>query len=209
MFSALNGQKHLRMISAPTRQQVTKVLIDWSNGDRAAADQLMPLIYDELRQIARGYLQGERADHTLQATGLVHEAYLRMVDQTNTTWQNRAHFFGVAAGVMRRVLVDHARRHRTAKRGGKWDKLEFDEALAPGLSRSVDLVALDDALLDLAKIDPRQSQVVELRFFGGLTNEEAAEVLDVSPRTIKREWRRAKAWLRREIIGVQGDARDE
>lgn len=191
------------MISAPSRQQVTQVLIDWSNGDRAAADRLMPLIYDELRQIARGYLQGERADHTLQATGLVHEAYLRLVDQTTTTWQNRAHFFGVAAGVMRRVLVDHARRHRTEKRGGTWDKLEFDEALAPGFSRRVDLVALDDALQDLAKRDPRQSQIVELRFFGGLTTEEAAEVLDVSPRTVKREWRRAKAWLRREIIGKE------
>ena len=197
------------MISSPSRQEVTQVLIDWSGGDRTAAERLMPLIYDELRQIARGYLQNERPDHTLQATGLVHEAYLRLVDQTTTTWQNRAHFFGVAAGVMRRVLVDHARRHRTDKRGGKWDKLEFDEALAPGLSRSVDLLALDDALIDLAKLDPRQSQVVELRFFGGLTTEEAAEVLDVSPRTIKREWRRAKAWLRREIVDEQGDARGE
>lgn len=197
------------MISSPSRQEVTQVLIDWSGGDGTAAERLMPLIYDELRHIARGYLQAERADHTLQATGLVHEAYLRLVDQTTATWQNRAHFFSVAAGVMRRVLVDHARRHRADKRGGKWDKLEFDEALAPGFSRSVDLLALDDALLDLAKLDLRQSQVVELRFFGGLTNEEAAEVLDVSPRTIKREWRRAKAWLRREIIGEQDDARDE
>ncbi len=197
------------MISAPARQEVTQVLVDWSNGDRAAADRLMPLIYDELRQIARGYLQSERADHTLQATGLVHEAYLRLVDQTTTTWQNRAHFFGVAAGVMRRVLVDHARRHRTEKRGGKWDKLEFDEALMPGLARSVDLVALDEALLELAKIDLRQSQIVELRFFGGLTTEEAAEVLDVSPRTIKREWRRAKAWLRREIMDDEGNAATE
>jgi RNA polymerase sigma factor (TIGR02999 family) len=161
----------------------------------------MPFIYDELRQIARGYLQGERADHTLQATGLVHEAYIRLVDQTATTWQNRAHFFGVAAGVMRRVLVDHARRHRAGKRGGRWDKLQFDEALAPAVERGVDLVALDDALKDLATRDPRQSQIVELRFFGGLTTEEAAEVIDVSARTIKREWRRAKAWLRREIVG--------
>jgi RNA polymerase sigma factor (TIGR02999 family) len=189
------------MISSPTRQEVTQILISWSNGDRAAADRLMPFIYDELRQIARGYLQGERADHTLQATGLVHEAYIRLVDQTATTWQNRAHFFGVAAGVMRRVLVDHARRHRAEKRGGRWDKLQFDEALAPAVERGVDLVALDDALKDLATRDPRQSQIVELRFFGGLTTEEAAEVIDVSARTIKREWRRAKAWLRREIVG--------
>jgi RNA polymerase sigma-70 factor, ECF subfamily len=195
------------LISAPTRKEVTRLLIDWSNGDRAALDRLMPLIYDELRQIARGYLQAERSDHTLQATGLVHEAYLRLVDQTTTTWQDRAHFFGVAAGVMRRVLVDHARRHRAEKRGGTWDKLELDEALAPGISRSMDLVALDDALRDLAKRDPQQSQIVELRFFGGLTTEEAAEVLDVSPRTIKREWRLAKAWLRREIMG-KNDAVD-
>ncbi|MBA2435983.1 MAG: sigma-70 family RNA polymerase sigma factor [Chthoniobacterales bacterium] len=187
------------MISSPSRQAVTQVLIDWSKGDRGAAERLMPLIYDELRQIARGYLRRERADHTLQATGLVHEAYLRLVDQTTTTWQNRAHFFGVAAGVMRRVLVDHARRHRTDKRGGKWEKLEFDEALAAGLPRSLDLVSLDEALQELARVDPRQSQVVELRFFGGLTTEETSEVLGVSPRTIKREWRRARAWLYREI----------
>ncbi len=194
------------MISAPTRQQVTQGLIDWGNGDQAAADRLLPLIYDELRAIARGYLRRERADHTLQPTGLVHEAYLRLVDETAANWQNRAHFFGVAAQVMRRVLIDHARRHRTAKRGGTWEKLEFDDLVTPGPSRSVDLVALDDALLELAKMDPRQSQIVELRFFGGLTIEEAAEVLDVSPRTIKREWRRAKAWLRREITEEKADA---
>lgn len=187
------------MISDPTRQEATQVLIDWSKGEHGAAERLMPLIYDELRQIARGYLRRERADHTLQATGLVHEAYLRLVDQTAASWQNRAQFFGVAAGVMRRVLVDHARRHRAEKRGGDWEKVEFDDALATGLPRSLDLVALDEALQDLAKVDPRQSQVVELRFFGGLTTEEAAEVLEVSPRTIKREWRRARAWLHREI----------
>ncbi len=187
------------MISSASRAHVTKVLIDWSKGDRGAAERLMPLIYDELRQIARGYLRRERADHTLQATGLVHEAYLRLVDQTATSWQNRAQFFGVAACVMRRVLVDHARRHRAEKRGGDWEKVEFDDALAAGLPRSLDLVALDDALQQLTRVDPRQSQVVELRFFGGLTTEEAAEVLEVSPRTIKREWRRARAWLYREI----------
>jgi RNA polymerase sigma factor (TIGR02999 family) len=194
------------MISSPSREHVTQVLIDWNNGDQAAAERLMPLVYDELRQIARGYLQRERSDHTLQATGLVHEAYLRLVDQSVTSWQSRAHFFGVAARAMRRVLVDHARRHRAEKRGGTWEKVEFDEAIAAGLPRSVDLIALDDALQNLARVDLRQSQIVELRFFGGLTTEETAEVLDVSPRTIKREWRRAKAWLHREIMREKGIA---
>lgn len=188
-----------RMISSPAREDVTRMLIDWSGGDPEAPARLMPLVYEELRQLARQYLQRERPDHTLQATGLVHEAYLRLVDQSTTTWQNRAHFFGVAAQVMRRILVDYARSHRAEKRGGGWDKLVFDEALAPSAERSIDLVALDDALKDLLAFDPRQSQIVELRFFGGLTNEEIGEILDVSPRTVKREWRMAKAWLRREI----------
>jgi len=187
------------MISSPAREDVTRMLIDWSGGDPEAPARLMPLVYEELRQLARQYLQRERPDHTLQATGLVHEAYLRLVDQSTTTWQNRAHFFGVAAQVMRRILVDYARSHRAEKRGGGWDKLVFDEALAPSAERSIDLVALDDALKDLLAFDPRQSQIVELRFFGGLTNEEIGEILDVSPRTVKREWRMAKAWLRREI----------
>src|SRR3979411_770833 len=183
------------MISPAPREEVTRMLIDWSGGDRGAPAKLMPLVYEELRQLARQYLQQERPDHTLQATGLVHEAYLRLVDQSTTTWQNRAHFFGVAAPLMRRILVDYARSHRVEKRGGGWDKLAFDEALAPSAERSVDLVALDDALKDLLAFDPHQSQIVELRFFGGLTNEEIGEVLDVSPRTVKREWRIAKAWL--------------
>lgn len=188
------------MTSSPPQQQVTRMLIDWSNGNREAALDLMPLVYDELRQIARGYLQRERSDHTLQATGLVHEAYLRMVDQTQASWQNRAHFFGVAAKVMRRILVDHARRVRAEKRGGDLDKLELHEGLLAAPARRIDLIALDDALVDLAKLDARQSQIVELRFFGGLTTDEAGEVLNVSARTIKREWRIAKAWLRRELI---------
>jgi RNA polymerase sigma factor (TIGR02999 family) len=187
------------MISSTAREDVTRLLVDWSVGDRDAAARLMPLVYEELRRLARQYLQRERPDHTLQATGLVHEAYLHLVDQNTTTWQNRAHFFGVAAQVMRRILVDYARSHRAEKRGGSWDKLAFDEALAPSPERSIDLVALDDALKDLLALDPRQSQIVELRFFGGLTNEEIGEVLNVSPRTVKREWRIAKAWLRREI----------
>jgi RNA polymerase sigma factor (TIGR02999 family) len=161
----------------------------------------MPFVYDELRRLARQYLQRERSDHTLQATGLVHEAYLRLVDQSSLSWQNRAHFFAVAAKVMRRVLVDHARSHRAEKRGGDREKLEFDEALLPSGERAVDLIALDEALRELERLDARQSQIVELRFFGGLTNEEIGEALDISPRTIKREWRLAKAWLRREISG--------
>ncbi len=194
------------MSASPPQQYVTQMLVDWSRGNREAAVQLMPLVYDELRLIARGYLQRERSDHTLQATALVHEAYLRMVDQTQLTWKNRAHFFGVAARVMRRILVDHARRHRAGKRGGAWAKVELDEARLSAGSRPLDLVVLDEALMDLAKLDPRQSEIVELRFFGALTFEEAAEVLDVSPRTVRRDWRIAKAWLRREIFGEKEDA---
>ncbi len=186
---------------APPRQQVTQILIDWSAGSAGAADRLMPLVYDELRQLARHYLQRERPDHTLQATALVHEAYLRLVDQTSVTWQNRVHFLSIAAGQMRRILVDHARRRGAQKRDGEWDKVEFDEAWAPSVSRSANLIALDDALQDLAKLNPRHSQIVELRFFGGLTFEEAGEVLEVSSRTAQREWRMARAWLRQEIFG--------
>src|SRR4051812_19613991 len=193
------------MISSPPREDVTRMLIDWSKGGTNAPARLITLVYDELRQLARQYLQRERSDHTLQATGLVHEAYLRLVDQTTATWQNRAHFLGVAAQVMRRILVDYARTHRAEKRGGDWDKLAFDEELAPSNERSVDLIALDDALKDLQALDQRQSQIVELRFFGGLTNEEVGEVLQVSPRTVKREWRIAKAWLRREIFRGEND----
>ncbi len=194
------------MVSAPPRQEVTQVLVDWNKGDQNAPDRLMPLVYEELRKLARNYLQRERSDHTLQATGLVHEAYLRLVDQSSMTWQNRAHFFAVAAQVMRRILVDHARAHRAEKRGGEREKIEFDEALAPSGEKAVDLIALDDALHDLVTFDPRQSRIVEMRFFGGLTNEEIGDVLGISPRTIKREWRLAKAWLRREIMKEEADA---
>ncbi len=194
------------MVSLSPRQEVTQVLLDWGKGAADAPERLMPLVYDELRRLARQYLQRERSDHTLQATGLVHEAYLRLVDQTSTTWQNRAHFFGVAAHVMRRILVDYARSHRAEKRGGSREKIMFEEELAPAAERTVDLIALDDALNDLDALDPRQSRIVELRFFGGLTNEEIGTVLDISPRTIKREWRLAKAWLRREIMKESADA---
>lgn len=193
------------MIAPAANEQVTRLLIDWSNGNREAAAGLMPIVYDELRRLARSYLQRERPDHTLQATGLVHEAYLRLVDQKTTTWQNRAHFVGVAAQLMRRILVDHARRHRTEKRGGEWTKVEFNEALSPSATRTLDIIALDDALNDLAQLNPQHSQIVELRFFGGMKTEEVAEVLDVSPRTVQREWRMARAWLRRQIFAEQAD----
>ena len=193
------------MIPTLPRDQATRLLIDWSRGDQVAAERLMPLVYDELRMLARGYLQRERPDHTLQATGLVHEAYLRLVDQSTTTWQNRAHFFWVAAQAMRRILVEHARRHRAEKRGGAMDRVEFDEALLPAAGRNVDLLALDDALQELARLHPQQSQIVELRFFGGMTIEEVAEVLDVSARTVKREWRMARAWLRRAMLAGESD----
>ncbi|MEO7166678.1 MAG: sigma-70 family RNA polymerase sigma factor [Spartobacteria bacterium] len=194
------------MAPPTSREAVTQVLLEWNLKGSDAAERLMPLVYDELRRLARHYLQKERSDHTLQATGLVHEAYLRMVDQTSTTWQNRAQFFGVAAQIMRRVLVDHARAHQAVKRGGVREKLEFDESLAPADERTVDLVALDDALQDLVIFDPRKSRIVEMRFFGGLTMEEIGEVLSISPRTIRREWRVAKAWLRREIMKGETDA---
>ena len=184
----------------PPRNEVTQVLLDWSSGEKGAAERLMPLVYDELRSLARRYLQRERSDHTLQATSLVHEAYLRLVDQSTMTWENRAHFFSVAAQVMRHLLVDHARSQQTAKRGGAREKLEFDEALAPSEPPTVDLLALDDALRELVTFDERKSRIVELRFFGGMTTEEIGAVLEISPSTIRREWRIAKAWLRRKII---------
>lgn len=178
-----------------------------SGGDRDAPARLMPLVYDELRRLADHYLRHERADHTLQPTALVHEAYLKLIDQTRVDWQNRAHFFGVAAQSMRRILVDHARRHQSEKRGGFRQKLTLDEAVDYSRTRDVDLVKLDDALTALAKFDARQSRIVELRFFGGLTIEETAEAIGISPATVKVDWSMAKAWLRREIGG--GDADDD
>jgi RNA polymerase sigma factor (TIGR02999 family) len=160
---------------------------------------MMPLVYDELRRLARHYLSRERADHTLQATALVHEAFLRLVDQTHVTWQNRAHFFGIAAQMMRRILVNHAEAHKAEKRGGYARKLALDDAVSFADEREVDLVALDDALKTLEKIDPQKCRIVELRFFGGLTIAEAAEALEVSVTTVERNWRLAKAWLRREL----------
>lgn len=186
------------MDEAATRQ-VTRLLEDWSNGNRDALQQLTPLVYDELRRLAGSYLRRERPDHTLQSTALVHEAFLRLVDQRDVRWQNRAHFFGIAARLIRQILVDHARSHGAAKRDAGRPKLSLDEAIGSSDRREVDLVRLDDALAGLAKIDEQQARVVELRFFVGLSIDETAEVLSVSPMTVKREWSTARAWLFREL----------
>lgn len=178
---------------------ITQLLASASKGDQAALDELLPLVYNELRRLADSYLQQERANHTLQATALVHEAYLRLVDQTNISWQNRAHFFSVAAKVMRNILVDHARSHNAQKRGGGLTKLSLDEAVSFFEERDVNLVALDEGLNELAELDPQQARIVELRFFGGLKIEEVAEVLKVTPDKVRYDWRMAKAWLHRAI----------
>jgi RNA polymerase sigma factor (TIGR02999 family) len=183
----------------PSLQEVTQLLKDWGDGDKAALDKLMPLVYEELRRLAHQYMSRERTGHTLQTSALVNEAYFRLIDQKDVRWQNRAHFFGIAAQLMRRILVDHARSRASAKRGGVAPRVPLDEALIVSEERAADVVALDDALNSLAEIDPRKSQIVELRFFGGLSIEETAEVLKVSPGTVMRDWTLAKAWLRRAI----------
>jgi RNA polymerase sigma factor (TIGR02999 family) len=182
-----------------TQHEITRLLADWSKGDRQALEKLTPLVYDELRRLAGRYLRQERHGHTLQSTALVHEAYLKLVGQNNVRWQNRAHFFGIAAQMIRRILVDYARARGADKRGSGAEKLSLDEAIALPGGPDLDLVALDDALEGLARIDPRQSRLVELRFFAGLTLEETAEVLQMSLATAKRDWVSAKAWLSREI----------
>jgi RNA polymerase sigma factor (TIGR02999 family) len=181
--------------------QVTRLLNDWSDGDSTALDELIPIIYDELRSLAAHYLRRERADHTLQPTALVHEAYFRLVDQKEVRWQSRAHFFGIAAQMMRRVLIDHAKSQGRAKRGGGRQKVDLDQAAGLSEEQASEVMALDDALEALARIDPRKSKIVELRYFGGLSVEETAEVLGVSPNTIMRDWAMAKAWLYNEIKG--------
>lgn len=183
----------------PSPEEITQLLISWSHGDQAALSKLMPLVYDELHRLAHRYMRRERPGHTLQTTALVNEVYLRLVDQTKVQWQNRAHFFGIAANLMRQILVNYALRHRAAKRGGSAYRLTFDEAVAVSKEPDVDLIALDQALTRLAALDPRQARIVELRFFGGLTIEETAEVLNLSPATVKREWNTAKAWLHHQL----------
>jgi RNA polymerase sigma factor (TIGR02999 family) len=178
---------------------VTQLLKAWSGGDQQALSELMPTLYAEIRKLAASYLRRERPDHTLQPTALVNEAYMRLVDQRAVQWQNRAHFFGIAAQIMRRILVDHARMQKAEKRGSGETPIVFEEALEVAADRNLDLVAVDDALKALAELDPRQAQIVELKFFGGLSIEEMAEVTKLSPATIKREWAGARAWLRREL----------
>ncbi|MBA3716474.1 MAG: sigma-70 family RNA polymerase sigma factor [Pyrinomonadaceae bacterium] len=175
------------------------MLVDWSNGDQSALDRLMPLVYDELRRLAHHYISRERPGHTLQTTALVNEAYLRLVNQKNVHWENRAQFFGLAAKLMRHILVDHARGLAYAKRGGGARKVSLDEAAILSSEQAADLIALDDALEKLAREFPRKCRIVELRYFGGMTVEEAAEVLQVSPVTVMRDWNVAKAWLHREL----------
>jgi RNA polymerase sigma factor (TIGR02999 family) len=183
----------------PQPEEVTILLKAMTSGDENAPEKLLPIIYNDLRRLAGAYLSNERKDHTLQPTALVHEAYIRLVDWENVSWQNRAHFFAVAAQVMRRILVDHARGKKAEKRGGFGQLLSLDEAVGFQEKKDVDLVALDDALNELEKSDPRQAKIVELRFFGGLTIEETAEALRISPATVKNEWAFAKAWLRVEL----------
>jgi RNA polymerase sigma factor (TIGR02999 family) len=178
---------------------VTRLLQEWSNGQEQALDRLLPQIHQELRKLAASYMRKERPDHTLQPTALVNEAFLKLIDQRAVKWQNRAHFFGIAAQAMRRILVDHARAHTASKRGDGVRTVPLDDAVVIGGTVNIDVLALDEALTRLAAIDPQQSRVVELRFFGGLTMEETAEVMHISPATVGREWKMAKAWLFAEI----------
>lgn len=186
-------------MATASRQDVTDLLVNCGKGDEEALNKLMPLVYAELRRLASRYLRQERPGHTLQTTALVHEAYLKLVDQKNASWENRVQFFAAAAKVMRHILVDYARSRRTLKRGGDYCRLSLDEAVISSKENDPDLLTLNEALNNLAAIDIQQSRVVELRVFGGLTVEETAETLGVSPRTVKREWSMAKAWLHKQI----------
>lgn len=188
-----------------SQHEITRLLADWGNGDQQALEKLTPLVYGELHRLAGRYLRKERPDHTLQSTALVNEAFLKLVGQQKTHWQNRAHFLGIAAQLIRRILVDYARNRYAAKRGSNSPRVSLDEAMALPGGSDLDLLALNDALDDLARIDPRQSRIVELRFFAGLTVEEIAEVMQLSPATVKREWTTAKAWLAREILRQSAD----
>jgi RNA polymerase sigma factor (TIGR02999 family) len=194
-IASLRGFESVNAESA----DVTQLLLEWNKGDRAALDRLMPIVYDELRRLARKHLWAEIPGHTLQATGLVNEAYLRLVDQRRVNWQNRAHFFGAAAQIIRRILVDHARARNRVKRGGGALTIPLIDDVNVTDRKELDVVALDDALSQLAKLDPQQERIVELRFFTGLSIEDTAAALNVSPATIKRDWATARAWLYRQI----------
>jgi RNA polymerase sigma factor (TIGR02999 family) len=186
-------------VSDQPQTQVTQLLKQWQEGNKEALEALMPLVYKELKRLAASYLRRERPDHTLQSAALVNEAYLRLVNQNQTLWQNKAHFYGIAAQMMRRILADHARGHNAAKRGAGMPELELDEAVAQAQARSVDLVGLEEALQKLEKLDAQQGKIVELRFFSGLSIEDTANVLAISPATVKRDWAAARAWLFREV----------
>jgi RNA polymerase sigma factor (TIGR02999 family) len=192
-------------MASPSSHGVTRLLKAWSGGEQEAFEQLVPLVYHELHRLAHRYMARERRGHTLQSTALVHEAYQRLIDLQNVNWQNRAHFFAVSAQLMRRILVDYARSRRYDKRGGESRRVALNEAVAVFRDRRNDVVALDDALCALARIDARKAQVVELRFFGGLSVAETAEVLHVSPDTVLRDWRLAKVWLLRELSNREED----
>ncbi len=183
----------------PKSHEVTQLLQSWSHGNREALADLLPLVYDELRRLAAGYMRFEAPGHTLQATALVHEAYMKLIQQREVTWKSRAHFFGIAAQMIRRILVDHIRATRAQKRGSGFAALSLDEALGVSEKKSWEIIALDDALKTLAHVDPQQARIVELRFFAGLSIEETAEIVGVSPATVKRDWVVAKAWLFREL----------
>lgn len=185
--------------------EITQLLVAWSHGEETALEMLTPIIYGELRRLAQSYMRQERADHTLQSTAVVHEAFIRLIDQ-NVEWKSRAHFFAIAAKMMRRILVDHARARSTSKRGAGMARVDVEERAIESQERSVDLLALDEALEHLARIDPQRSRIVELRYFGGLSNEESANVLGISPATVQRQWSGAKAWLYRELNGQESSS---
>jgi RNA polymerase sigma-70 factor, ECF subfamily len=185
----------------PKQHEITQLLIAWSDGNQAALDKLYPLVYDELQRLARRYMSRERRGHTLQTTALINEAYVRLVDQKHVHWANRSHFFAISAQIMRRVLIDHARRHAYAKRGGGARQVSLEETATVAQEAASDLVRLDEALKSLAQMDPRRSQVVELRYFGGLNNEEIAGVLKISKNTVTRDWNMARAWLYQQLSG--------
>jgi RNA polymerase sigma-70 factor (ECF subfamily) len=185
----------------PEQHQITQLLAEWSEGNQSALDELYPLVYKELHRLARRYMSRERKGHTLQTTALINEAYVRLVDQRNVRWANRSHFFAISAQIMRRILIDHARRHAYAKRGGGAQQVSLEEAATVTPDLSSELVRLDEALKSLAEMDARRSQVVELRYFGGLNNEEIAEILKVSENTVTRDWNMARAWLYQQLTG--------
>ena len=191
---------------SPSPNEVTQLLVAWTSGDQEARDKLVSVVYQELHRLAHHYMKRESAGHTLQTSALVNEAFLRLVDQRDVQWRNRAHFFGIAAQMMRRILVDYARSRRYAKRGGGAHPISLNETMIVSDERSAEIVALDEGLERLPEFDPRKGHIVELRFFGGLTIEETAEVLDVSPGTVMRDWTLAKAWLRREMSGAAPDS---